>query len=76
MLGLFTSPRKALVVAHDLLMTAAAVLASFYIRFEAAGLMERRDGLLVFLPCFVVYAGIVYSFFHLYELKVAVRVTA
>jgi FlaA1/EpsC-like NDP-sugar epimerase len=69
MLGLFTSPRKALVVAHDLLMTAVAVLASFYIRFEAAGLMVRLDWLYVFLPCFVVYAGIVYFFFHLYESK-------
>src|SRR5271155_4544294 len=69
MLGLFRSPRKALVVAHDLLMTALAVLASFYIRFEAAGLMERSDGLFLFLPCFVVYAGFVYFFFHLYKSK-------
>ena len=69
MLGLFTSPRKALVIAHDLLMTALAVLASFYIRFEAAGLMVRLDWLYVFLPCFVVYAGFVYFFFHLYESK-------
>ena len=69
MLGLFTSPRKALVIAHDLLMTAAAVLAAFYIRFEAGGLMEREHELFVFLPAFVVYAGIVYFFFHLYESK-------
>jgi len=63
------SPRKALIIAHDLLMTAAAVVASFYIRFEGAGLVERQDRLLVFLPGFVVYAGIVYFFFHLYESK-------
>jgi FlaA1/EpsC-like NDP-sugar epimerase len=63
------SPRKALIVAHDLLATAAAVVASFYIRFEAPGLMERRDALFKFLPGFVVYAGIVYFFFHLYESK-------
>ena len=69
MLGLFTSPRKALVVAHDLLMTALAVLASFYIRFEAGGLMEREGVLFIFLPAFVVYAGIVYFFFHLYDSK-------
>ena len=32
------SPRRTLVIAHDLVMTAAAIVASFYIRFEAAGL--------------------------------------
>jgi FlaA1/EpsC-like NDP-sugar epimerase len=69
MFSLFSSPRKALVVAHDLFMTAAAVVASFYIRFEADGLMERRDTLFTFLPAFVVYAGIVYFLFHLYESK-------
>ncbi len=69
MLGLFRSPRTALIVAHDLFMTAAAVVASFYIRFEAAGLLERRYILFTFLPAFVVYAGFVYFFFHLYESK-------
>jgi FlaA1/EpsC-like NDP-sugar epimerase len=63
------SPRRALIIAHDLLATAAAVVASFYIRFEASGLMERQDALFKFLPGFVVYAGIVYFFFHLYESK-------
>src|SRR6202051_2620589 len=63
------SPRRTLVVAHDLVMTAAAVVASFYIRFEAAGLMEREKPLLLFLPCFVAYAGVVYYLFHLYEAK-------
>jgi FlaA1/EpsC-like NDP-sugar epimerase len=67
--GLFTSPRRTLVIAHDLIATAAAVVASFYIRFEAVGLMERREALFVFLPGFVVYAGIVYFLFHLYESK-------
>jgi FlaA1/EpsC-like NDP-sugar epimerase len=69
MLSLFSSPRKALVVAHDLFMTAAAVVASFYIRFEAGGLMERRETLFTFLPAFVVYAGFIYFLFHLYESK-------
>ena len=63
------SPRRALIVAHDLLATAAAVVASFYIRFEGAGLSERGDKLLMFLPCFVAYAGIIYFLFHLYESK-------
>src|SRR6202049_1059144 len=69
MLGLHISPRRTLVIAHDLVMTAAAVVASFYIRFEAAGLMEREKPLLLFLPCFVAYAGVVYYLFHLYEAK-------
>jgi FlaA1/EpsC-like NDP-sugar epimerase len=69
MLGLHFSPRRVLIIAHDLFMTAAAVVASFYIRFEAVGLIERRDALFTFLPGFVVYAGFVYFLFHLYEAK-------
>src|ERR1700693_4537780 len=69
MLGLNMSPRRTLVIAHDLLMTAAAIVASFYIRFEAVGLTERRAALLLFLPGFVAYAGIIYYLFHLYEAK-------
>jgi FlaA1/EpsC-like NDP-sugar epimerase len=69
MLGLKFRSRKALVIAHDLLATAAAIVASFYIRFEADGLAERARPLLLFLPAFVVYAGIIYYLFHLYESK-------
>ena len=69
MLGLSLSTRRALIIAHDLFMTAAAVVASFYIRFETAGLGERRTALLLFLPGFVAYAGIVYHLFHLYKSK-------
>src|SRR5580693_5540559 len=69
MLGLNLSPRRALIVAHDLVMTASAIVASFYIRFEAAGVAERRAPLLLFLPGFVVYAGVIYYLFHLYEAK-------
>src|SRR5271157_745167 len=61
--------RKALVIVHDLVATAAAVVASFYFRFEAAGLMERQEALILFLPGFVAYAGIIYYLFHLYESK-------
>jgi FlaA1/EpsC-like NDP-sugar epimerase len=69
MLSLFSNPRRALVIAHDLLMTAVAVIASFYIRFETSGLMERRETLFSFLPAFVVYAGFIYFLFHLYQSK-------
>jgi FlaA1/EpsC-like NDP-sugar epimerase len=69
MLGLNMSPRRTLVIAHDLVATAAAIVASFYIRFEAVGLADRRVPLLLFLPGFVAYAGIIYYLFHLYEAK-------
>ena len=61
--------RKALIVAHDLLATAAAVLGAFYLRFETPGLVERIDTLAFLLPAIMIYAGIVYSFFHLDDAK-------
>jgi O-antigen biosynthesis protein WbqV len=64
----FTS-RKTLIVLHDLFATVAAVVASFYIRFEGAGLEERLPGLLYIVPGFVAYAGIIYSAFRLYDGK-------
>ena len=69
MLGLKVSPRIVLVVAHDLAATAAAIVASFYIRFEATGVADRLHTLVLFLPGFIIYAGIIYSLFHLYESK-------
>jgi FlaA1/EpsC-like NDP-sugar epimerase len=63
------TPRQWLIVAHDLVATAVAVVASFYIRFEDKGLAERLDGLVVVLPGFLVYAGIIYFIFHLHEAK-------
>src|SRR5712691_3714338 len=38
--------RKALIITHDLLATVAAIVASFYIRFEDQGLGSRLEGLL------------------------------
>jgi O-antigen biosynthesis protein WbqV len=62
--------RKALIVAHDLVATAAAILAAFYLRFEGAdGLAERLPMLAYLLPPIVIYAGFVYSFFHLDDAK-------
>src|SRR3954452_7363096 len=61
--------RQILVVVHDLVATAAAVLASFYLRFETDGLTARLDGLYLVLPLFLVYAAIVYQLFHLYKGK-------
>jgi FlaA1/EpsC-like NDP-sugar epimerase len=64
----FTS-RMALILVHDLLAAVAAVLAAFYIRFEAHGLAERWDLLLLLLPGFIVYSAGVFSIFGLYKNK-------
>jgi FlaA1/EpsC-like NDP-sugar epimerase len=63
------TPRQFLIVVHDLVATAAAIVASFYIRFEAPGLVDRLQPLFAFLPGFLLYAGMVYWLFHLYRGK-------
>ncbi len=63
------TPRMALILAHDLLAAVAAVLAAFYIRFEAPGLAERWHLLLLLLPGFVLYSAGVFSIFGLYKNK-------
>jgi O-antigen biosynthesis protein WbqV len=63
------TPRMWLILAHDLIATAAAVVASFFIRFEEAGLAERWRLLIVLLPPFVLFSGAVYAFFGLYKAK-------
>jgi FlaA1/EpsC-like NDP-sugar epimerase len=63
------TPRQTLTIAHDLIMTAVAVVAAFYLRFEMSGLIERIDGLLILLPGFLIYAAVIYSLFHLYHSK-------
>lgn len=63
------TPRQALTIAHDLIMTAVALVAAFFLRFEWSGLMERFDGLLLLLPGFLIYAAVIYRLFHLYQSK-------
>src|SRR5579872_1045762 len=63
------TPRTGLILTHDLVVTAGAIVATFYIRFEGTGIGHRWGPLLVFLPGFLVYAGLVYSFFALYRTK-------
>ena len=58
-----------LILVHDLLATAAAVVASFFIRFEEAGLTERWRFLVILLPAFVVYSGFIYGVSGLYKAK-------
>jgi O-antigen biosynthesis protein WbqV len=69
MRGFFSNPRRLLIVTHDLVMTAAAMLAAFYFRFEDIGLTQRFHWLLIVLPGFLVYAGMVYWIFKLYAAK-------
>jgi O-antigen biosynthesis protein WbqV len=61
--------RRILIVVHDLCVTVAAVLATFYIRFETQGVADRLYGLKLILPGFVLYAGLVYWYFGLYQTK-------
>ena len=63
------TPRMGLILAHDLIATAVAVLASFYIRFEGAGLAVRWPVLIIMLPALVAYAGVVYAIFGLFKSK-------
>jgi FlaA1/EpsC-like NDP-sugar epimerase len=69
MRGPFANPRNVLIVIHDLIATAAAILAAFYFRFEAAGLADRFDWLMIILPGYLVYAGVVYWIFNLHVAK-------
>src|SRR5450432_2130883 len=64
----FTS-RMALILAHDVLAAVAAVMAAFYIRFEAAGFAERWNLLLLPLPLFVIYSASVFLSFGLHKNK-------
>src|SRR5262249_13796776 len=56
-------------LAHDLVVTAVAVVAAFYIRFEEQGLVARWHLLAVLLPPFVIYAGFAFAFFGLFKTK-------
>jgi O-antigen biosynthesis protein WbqV len=57
--------RGALIALHDLLATAVALLAAFYVRNEEIGFAARQDWLIYIVPPFIVYAGIVYAMFDL-----------
>jgi FlaA1/EpsC-like NDP-sugar epimerase len=63
------TPRMTLILIHDLVAAVVAVLAAFYLRFEAQGLAERWNLLLLLLPGFVLYAAVVYAIFGLFKNK-------
>jgi FlaA1/EpsC-like NDP-sugar epimerase len=52
--------RQVLIVLHDLLATTAAIVVTFFMRFEGAALDERLRVLPLFLPFFLIYAAAVY----------------
>jgi len=61
--------RQALIILHDLLATVAAIVVTFYMRFEDQRLYEKLVGLEIFLPFFLVYAAAVYLIFGLHKSK-------
>jgi O-antigen biosynthesis protein WbqV len=63
------TPRQWLVLGHDVLTTALALIVTFAMRFEGDALTSRLDFLLTILPGFAIYAGIVYVIFGLYRAK-------
>ena len=63
------TPRMTLILIHDLVAAVVAVVAAFYLRFEAQGLAERWNLLLLLLPGFVLYAAVVYAIFGLFKNK-------
>jgi O-antigen biosynthesis protein WbqV len=62
------TPRQVLIVLHDLAATTAAVVLTFYIRFEDTAFDTKLAGLR-YLPLFLVYAAGVYFVFGLHRNK-------
>jgi O-antigen biosynthesis protein WbqV len=72
MRGFLGSPRRVLIVVHDLIVTALAMLATLYVRFadgQNGGLEKRYAWLAIILPCYIAFAGLIYWYFHLYMAK-------
>ncbi|HEY6381726.1 MAG TPA: capsular biosynthesis protein, partial [Pseudolabrys sp.] len=61
--------RQILIILHDLLATAAAIVVTFLVRFEDLALNERLRGLVLFLPFFLLYAAVIYFFIGLHRNK-------
>jgi O-antigen biosynthesis protein WbqV len=61
--------RMWLILAHDLLVTALAIVASFFIRFEEAGVVARWPLLEILLPPFLLFSALVYVLSGLYKAK-------
>jgi FlaA1/EpsC-like NDP-sugar epimerase len=63
------TPRMWLILAHDLAVTAIAIVAAFYLRFGEHGLVGRWRLLMVLLPAFLVYSAFVFTFTGMFKTK-------
>jgi FlaA1/EpsC-like NDP-sugar epimerase len=63
------TPRQKLIVLHDIVATAAAIVITFVVRFEDQRLYGKLHGLEIFLPGFLIYAAGVYLFFGMHRNK-------
>src|SRR3569833_2392428 len=54
------TPRQYLIIAHDLIATAVAIVLTFVMRFEGPLLVEKLRALQLFLPLFLIYAAFIY----------------
>jgi len=61
--------RQVLIILHDIVATAAAIVLTFVVRFEDVQLAERLPALKLFLPLFLIYAAAVYFVFGLHRNK-------
>ncbi len=62
------TPRQILIVLHDLVATAAAIVLTFVVRFEGEALSARLAQI-KYLPIFLLYAAAVYLIFGLHRNK-------
>ncbi len=63
------TPRQYLIMLHDVLGAIAAILLTFFMRFDTAQLLARVKGLEVFLPAFAVFAAVIFFIFKLHTSK-------
>ena len=63
------TPRQYLIMLHDVLAAAAAIVVTLIMRFDVDILLAKLPGLEVFLPLFLVYAAVVFFFFKLHQSK-------
>src|SRR6516225_8849990 len=61
--------RQYLIIAHDLVATAAAIVLTFALRFDDIRLAARLQGLWFFLPPFLIYAAVIYLLVGLHRNK-------
>ena len=61
--------RQFLIIAHDLIATAAAIAVTFVMRFDDVLLYPKLPGLARFLPFFLLYAAVVYFIIGLHRNK-------